>query len=101
AGKRRKRGAAKKPAASRKERKPVLSGLFQAGTELRKTFKGRECVATVASDGRISFGGRTFNSPSLAANYVRGGKHTNGWKFWNYRNERGEWAPLDELRKRG
>jgi hypothetical protein len=81
------------------QREPVLKGLLEPGSELRKNFKGRECVATVTSDGRISFGGRVFNFPSLAANYIRVGKHTNGWTFWRFQDENGGWVVLDQLRR--
>ena len=58
AGKRRKRGTVKKPAASCKDRKPVLFGLLPAGTELGAKYKGTEYVSTIDGDGRIHLGSK-------------------------------------------
>ncbi len=87
-------------AASRRagDRKPALYGLLPAHTELRVFYKGNERRARTDSQGRIAIGAKRFNSPSLAGNYVRGGKSTNGWTFWRYKNSKGEWVLIDELR---
>jgi len=99
AGKRRKRGTAKKPAASRKERKPVLFGLFQPGTVLRAKHKGTEYTSTIDAEGKIHLGANVFNSPSMAAIDIAG-HPKDGWLFWRYKNEKGEWVLLDELRRK-
>ncbi|MBM4162135.1 MAG: DUF2924 domain-containing protein, partial [Ignavibacteria bacterium] len=95
--KRRKRGRRGK-VASRKERKPVLVGLFQSGTELRAKYKGAEHTATVDAEGRIHSRGKIFNSPSMAAIEIVG-HSKDGWLFWRFKNEKGEWVLLDQLRK--
>jgi len=80
--------------------KPSLAGLLTAGTILRVTYKKTEYTATVDTDGRIRFGDKTFNSPSLAGWAVKGGKATNGWTFWKYERPDGKWILIDELRKK-
>lgn len=79
--------------------RPVLQGLLRPHTELKGTYKGNVRMAKIDKNGCIILGGRTFDSPSLAGNFVRGGKSTNGWTFWRYQNAKGEWVFLDELRK--
>ncbi|NUM81538.1 GIY-YIG nuclease family protein [bacterium] len=82
----------------RKSDGPILYNLLPTKSTLRKTYNGKNYTATVNKDGSISVGNHTFNSPSLAASYVRNGKATNGWTFWQYKNKKGEWVYLDELR---
>ena len=70
------------------------------GLRLRKVFKGQERRATVERDGiRVEgLNGLAF-SPSLAAVSVTG-YNTNGWVFWEYRDERTQaWRPLNEFRR--
>lgn len=62
--------------------KPKLKGLLPANTILRVTYKGNVRKAKVDAEGHIVIDGRIFDSPSLAGNFVRGGKSTNGWTFW-------------------
>ena len=81
-------------------RRSKLAGLLAAGTELRSTYKKKEYVAAVDAAGKISLGDKVFSSPSAAGSFVRGGKATDGWIFWTYRNQAGEWVRIDELRKR-
>lgn len=68
--------------------------------KLRRIYKGKTIIARVRQDGTINLNGTIFNSPSWAARSVIGRK-ANGWSFWRYRNEDGEWVKLDELRKGG
>jgi hypothetical protein len=78
---------------------PPLKGLLAAGTELSVKFKGQPYQAQVIEDGKIKFGERIFNSPSMAAIFVTGGQK-DGWLFWKYKNEKEDWVLLDELRKK-
>ncbi len=39
--------------------------------------------ALVRSDGLLDIDGKTFDSPSGAGRYVKGGSVTNGWRFWS------------------
>ncbi len=88
------------PIVSAGAKKPPLAGLLPAGAELRCTYKKTEYTATIDVSGRIMMGGIAYNSPSAAGSAVRGGKATDGWTFWKYRNQQGNWERLDKLRKR-
>lgn len=60
----------------------VVAGLVPEGTVLTPRsgqWEGR--AAVVRSDGLIEIDGRTFDSPSGAGKYAKGGV-TNGWYFW-------------------
>jgi hypothetical protein len=71
------------------------------GLQLRKVFKGKEYFAEVEPAGiRVDGIDKVFMSPSLARIAVTG-YNTNGWVFWEYRDDKGQWKPLDELRKLG
>jgi alkylated DNA nucleotide flippase Atl1 len=61
----------------------VAAGLLEPGEKLiprSEPLRSRE--ATIRDDGLIEIDGKTFSSPSGAGGYVRGGKSTNGWYFW-------------------
>jgi alkylated DNA nucleotide flippase Atl1 len=93
----------------------VAAGLLDVGTLLRP--KGEpEVVARITDQALLRIGGQTFDSPSAAARYVRGGRHTNGWWYWHledgrrlkdvraeFRDERPEdrpsfdWSPLHRI----
>ena len=38
--------------------------------------------AVVAADGRISYDGVAYDTPSAAALVVKQGSRVNGWRFW-------------------
>lgn len=84
----------------RKARKSTLQGLLPAGTTLKATYKRQEFLAEVGTDGRIKIDDKMFNSPSAAGSYVRQGKATDGWFFWIYQKQNGQWTKLDELRRK-
>ena len=66
--------------------------------------------ARIESDGRVSCLGETYNSVSVAAAMARrsiigdqpGRKYpqTNGWTFWQFRDEDGQLRELTVLRER-
>jgi hypothetical protein len=58
----------------------VDADLLPEGTTLLAAGDG-ELTATVLADGRISFGGQTYDSPSAAAANASGGSR-NGWTYW-------------------
>lgn len=73
-----------------------LAGLVDRRMPLRANYKGRTYRATLRKDGRISFQGRLYESPSEPA--IRVAKRAmNGWWFWHYKEGR-EWVRLDRLR---
>jgi len=80
-------------------RPAVLAAYEKRSKKLRARFKGSLLRATVRKDGRISFAGSLYDSPSLAAAAACGRKTCNGWKFWQYERAPGDWVLLDELRR--
>lgn len=80
-------------------RAAVLAGYPNRPKLLRGRYKGKLHRARVLRDGRISYGGRIFNSPSLAAAAAYNRPTANGWWFWTYQRAPGEWVRLGELRK--
>lgn len=77
-----------------KPSKPGLQGLLPAGTEIFAPYKGTTYTATVTGEGKILYQGKLYNSPSSVGEFIRGGKATNGWQFWRYRDN----GKLKELR---
>jgi Restriction Enzyme Adenine Methylase Associated/Protein of unknown function (DUF2924) len=76
----------------------VLAGVVEKRFPLRATRQGQEYRATVRTDGRISYRGRRYDSPTAAAKAATGTSR-NGWTFWRYRNERGQWVRLKYYRR--
>ena len=97
------KAAAKKAATTLKAKKAgkdrPLKGVFPGGKVIYGKYKGKEAKAWVRSNGGIRLAGKTYDSPSTAAAAVRG-QSTNGWTFWRYKNEKGQWVRLKELRKK-
>jgi hypothetical protein len=95
------RSEARRPAA----RKPAKGGLpplgryLSRGRSLRGVYKGKSHKGRARKDGTISVGGKTYNSPSLAAAAVVG-HPINGWWFWKYERAPGHWVRLRELRRK-
>lgn len=72
--------------------------LIPDGTELRSTLRGTVHRAKVRN-GKIEFNGEEYHTPS-AAGCEATGYNTNGWVFWEYKDEvTGRWHKLDRLRK--
>lgn len=96
--------AGKKAAVTRKTagKNIPLRNLLKSKS-LRATYKGKRYTAWVYASGRIKLklNGKIYDSPSGAGEAVRGGKHTNGWSFWRYKNAKREWVTLKTLRSDG
>jgi len=75
-----------------------LKGLL-AGKMIYVKYKGIKYKAWVFNNGRIKYDGQIYDSPSTVGSVIRGGKATNGWRFWKYKNKSGELVFLSELRK--
>jgi hypothetical protein len=84
--------------AARGKGSEALAGAVERRTQLRGYRKGWEYFAILRKDGKVRYDGRTFDSPSAAAKAALG-RSANGWSFWRYRNDKGQWVPLKELRK--
>jgi len=78
---------------------PALAAYTDKRFEIRMDYKGRTINACVRSDGTINYAGEIYNSPSIAGARARGKRALNGWKAWKFKNSKGEWVYLDELRK--
>jgi len=88
----------KNGAISKKAYRP-LKDLLGGGKRLYANYKGKMYKAWVFNNGRIKYDGKIYDRPSTVGSVVRGGKATNGWRFWKYKNKSGELVYLSELRK--
>ena len=91
--------ARKTRAGTKTNRKVPLNGLL-GNKQLKRTYKGKTYRADVKSSGQIKLKhtGKLFDNPSAAARAIL--KHpVNGWAWWFYRNDKGEWVRLSEVRK--
>jgi hypothetical protein len=76
-----------------------LKGIFSRRMKLRGTHKNKTYMCTLRKDGRISYKGKLYNSPSGAAKVVIGRGAINGWNFWKYKDSKGNWKSLSSIRK--
>ncbi len=80
--------------------KAVLAAYVKRPIRLRGRYKGRVLKARVLRSGVISFAGKKFQSPSMAACAALPHRRAiNGWYFWTYERAPGDWVRLRELRK--
>ena len=110
-------GAQKATAAVVSKRLGVLvSGLIEAGVivpplPLERMYLDRRLEAQIELDGTVTCMGRCFDTLSSAASHARSsctellgaGSHrlsSNGWAFWQYRDEEGELESIGSLRSR-
>ena len=98
-----KRKTKKKTTAKRKGKLPKgtkpLKGIFKKRTWVYSIHKGYEYRALVFPTGTIKYDGTLYDSPSAAGKAARGGKTTNGWSFWKYKDKNGNLIKLTEKRK--
>jgi len=85
-------------AVSKKGTRP-LEGFFPTGKMIYRKYKGKDYKAWISGNGKIKYNGKWYDSPSVVGSVVRGGKSTNGWRFWKYKNKSGELVYLSELTK--
>jgi hypothetical protein len=87
----------------------IGANLIRPPLALTQKYLGQEVTARIETDGRVSFGGQTYKSPSVAAAMARAAVkgapppprkywQTNGWTFWHYRDEDGQLRELAALR---
>jgi hypothetical protein len=76
----------------------ALSGVSDKEIRITGTHKGKKHIAVLKKNGMIRFKGEQYNSPSAAAVAIVG-TAVNGWHFWSYRNKKGKWAKLSELKQ--
>jgi len=87
----------------------IGSGLIKPPLELERDYKGTHLTAVIAESGKVVFGEGAYDSLSTAAGMARRSvigapadrpyPQTNGWQFWQYRDEHGDLQQLDHLRK--
>jgi hypothetical protein len=75
----------------------ILAGLVEKRLVLRASHKGKRYRASLRRNGQISYKGKLFSSPSSVAKVILG-RAANGWHFWHYRNPKGKWVRLSELK---
>lgn len=94
----------------------LVVGLIEAGVivpplPLERMYMSRRLQAQIERDGTVTCMGRCFCTLSSAASFARStctdllgsDSHrlsSNGWAFWQYRNEDGELEPVGSLRRR-
>ena len=76
----------------------ILAPFANRYSVLRAKFKGKLLKARVLRSGAISFQGKRYSSPSLAAQAACRRPTCNGWTFWKYKRAPGDWVLLDTLR---
>ena len=77
---------------------PVMKKYIKKrGFRIKMQYKGKKYSAKIKRSGQISFRGKLFNSPSLAAASVLK-RAANGWLWWKYQRSPGEWVSIDEMR---
>jgi hypothetical protein len=78
----------------------ILAAYVTRPMRLRARYKGKLLKARVLRNGVISFAGKRFRSPSMAACAALPHRRAiNGWYFWTYERAPGDWIRLRELRK--
>ena len=83
---------------SKKKGTRVLSGVVPRRFLLKGDRNGVKYRANLRKDGRISYDGKLYDSPSAAGKAALG-HSCNGWRFWHYLNTKGKWVPLKNFRK--
>lgn len=77
---------------------PILARYGVKSLRLIGKYKGKTYKALVLKDGSIRYGGKRYNSPSVAGIAARG-RNTNGWTFWRFERAPGDWVTIDNLRQ--
>jgi hypothetical protein len=78
---------------------PTLADHVAQRFKIRAMHKGNRHEAMVLRDGSIRFEGSLYKSPSGAGKAAIG-RAVDGWLFWRFKDNKGEWIPLDKLRKK-
>ena len=94
----------------------MVIGLIRAGTirpplALERRYLDRRFTARVEMDGTVSCDGRRFSTLSAAASHARSScidgtdltsvdLSSNGWNFWQFRDENGKLQSISRLRRR-
>jgi len=88
----------------------IATGLVRPPLEVERDYKGVHVTAVIEQNGKVVFAGEAYDSLSTAGGMARKQvvgappdrpyPQTNGWQFWQYRDEHGELHAVEHLRKR-
>ncbi len=88
----------------------IATRLITPPLPLFRRTNGTEVTARVEANGTVTFAGKTYSSLSTAAGVARASTgtkspgrtypQTNGWSFWQFRDDDGELREIDVLRQR-
>jgi hypothetical protein len=89
----------------------IDAGVIVPPLELERMYLARRLKAQIEPDGTVTCMGRCFCTLSSAASYARSTctellgaeSHrlsSNGWAFWQFRNDEGELETIGSLRRR-
>ena len=89
----------------------IAAGVIEPPLMLERKYLERRLKAQIEPDGTVTCMGRSFCTLSSAASHARetcaellgAGAHqlsSNGWAFWQFRNEDGELESIGNLRRR-
>ena len=70
---------------------------MREGEQWRLTFKGEVVWGRIEANGQIEVNSEGYGNPSKAFEAATS-KTGNGWYYWQYRNEAGDWRSVGELR---
>ena len=70
---------------------------MREGEQWRVSFKGEVVWGRIEANGQLEVNSEGYGNPSKAfeAATSKGG---NGWYYWQYRNEEGDWKSVGDLR---
>jgi len=82
----------------------ISAGLLRPPLKLTSHYRGTDFEAELLPDGAVTFRGKMYKTCSGAADFARStitGRpmSTNGWVFWEYRDQNGNLVPLDTARQ--
>jgi hypothetical protein len=82
----------------------IAENLLKPPLKLISQYRAKDLDATLQHDGSVEFQGTRYTSCSTAADAARqtvigGHPHTNGWTFWQFRDDGGQLVALDRVRQ--
>lgn len=75
----------------------IQEKLVKKSDRWRFNHKGDIFWGEITPDGCIQVGDEKYTSPSNACQALVGSNYA-GWSFWQYKDQEGEWRPIDTLR---
>jgi hypothetical protein len=70
---------------------------FPVGMKLEHVFRGDRSVTAEIVESGVLFDGKVYRDLSPAG-VAAAGYQVNGWDFWNYKDNRGNWSSVKALR---